>query len=33
MRVEEDAFDPNEVYTFIDERQKNNPLFQALNIA
>ena len=33
MRVEEQAFDSKEVFNYIDERQKNNILFQALNIA
>lgn len=33
MRVEEEAFDPYNFYSFIDERQKNNILFQSLNIA
>lgn len=33
MRVEEEAFDPYQVNSFIDERQKNNVLFQSLNIA
>lgn len=33
MFVDEDAFIPNQIYSFIDEREKNNELFQSLNIA
>lgn len=33
MFVDEDAFIPDQVYTFIDEREKNNELFQSLNLA
>ena len=33
MFVDEDAFVADQVYTFIDEREKNNELFQSLNLA
>lgn len=32
MWVDEDFF-TNQVYTFINEKEKNNPLFQSLNLA
>lgn len=33
MRVDEEAFDSSQVYTFMNEREENNVLFQAVNIA
>ena len=33
MGVDENAFVKNEIYTYLDEREKNNALFQSVNIA
>lgn len=33
MSVDEDVFIPEHVYNFINEKQKNNELFQSLNLA
>lgn len=33
MSVDEDVFQPEQVYNFINEKQKNNELFQSLNLA
>lgn len=33
MSVDEDIFIPDQVYNFINEKEKNNELFQALNLA
>ena len=33
MRVNEDAFATENVYSYLDEREKNNSLFQSVNIA
>lgn len=33
MLVDEEIFEPDTIYNFINEKEKNNPLFQSLNLA